>query len=54
MTNKLESIVIVTGEHGSVATVRFSDYLTDRIISANNKNTLYSLVENYVKKVLSV
>lgn len=49
---KLESIVIVKNKYGSVATVRFSEPMQDRIISSNNKKVLYTLVEKHVKRVL--
>lgn len=56
--SKLESVVIVKGEHGSVATIRFEDYKDDKIISSSNnsqksKETLYKLVEQHVEGVLN-
>lgn len=52
--NQLESAVIVTNEHGAVATIRFEDPKDDKIISANTKPTLYKLVEDHIKKVQHV
>lgn len=54
MKNKLSSIVIVTNEFGSVASVRFENRKDDRDISWTNKNTLYEIVEKYVKEVTGV
>lgn len=48
---KIESAVIVTNEHGSIATLRFDEPLLDRIISSSSKTTLYIKIEKYVKKV---
>lgn len=54
--NKIESIVIVKGEHGSVATLRFANSVDDVILSSFNnsdksKNYLYESIEKHVKKV---
>jgi hypothetical protein len=54
MKNKLDSIVIVTNEFGSVASVRFENRKDDKDISWTNKNTLYEIVEKYVKEVTGV
>ncbi len=54
MKNKLESVVIVTNEHGSVASIRFEDRKDDKDISWTNKNTLYELVEKHIGEVLNV
>ena len=54
MKNKLSSIVIVTNEFGSVASVRFEDRKDDKDISWTNKSTLYEIVEKYVKEVTGV
>lgn len=56
--NVLESVVIVKGEHGSVATIRFQDGKDDKIFSsssnsAKSKESLYSLIESYVTGVLN-
>lgn len=51
MANQVESVVIVTNRYGSIATMRFSDPKTDRIISSSNKPILYTQIEKYVKKV---
>lgn len=51
MKNKIESIVIVTGEHGSVATLRFANSKDDIVISSSSKPLLYTLIEKKVKKV---
>lgn len=51
MKNNLESAVIVKNSYGATATLRFSNARTDRIISANSKQTLYKLVEKYVAEV---
>lgn len=54
--NKLESIVIVKQHNdvGYVATIRFSDRFKDKIVSANTKPAIYSLVNKKVKEVLNV
>ncbi len=53
MKNKIESVVIVKGEHGSVATIRFKDGKDDKIISATSKPTLYVLIEQHVNGILN-
>lgn len=50
---KLESVVIVKGQHGSVATIRFNDPLQDRFISSSSKPVLYTLIDKHIKKVLN-
>lgn len=57
--NKLESVVIVRGAVGSVATIRFEDGKDDRLISSSSnspksKETLYTLIEQHVTGVLNV
>lgn len=55
----LESVVIVHGEHGSVATIHFSDPMRSCSISSSHlpngkKNpVIYTLIEKRVKKVLN-
>jgi hypothetical protein len=49
---KLESVVIVKGTHGSVATIRFDNPLHDRFISSTSKPVLYTLIEKHIKDVL--
>jgi len=51
MKNKIESIVIVTSEYGSVATLRFANEKDDRFISSSSKPVLYTLIEKHVDKV---
>ena len=43
-----ESVVIVAGEEGVTATLRFKTKSKDRILSANKKQTLYKSIERYV------
>lgn len=47
----IESIVIVKNQHGSVATLRFSNPEHDRFISSHSKQALYALIEKHVKRV---
>lgn len=56
MENKLESVVIVRQNEGVgyTATIRFSNPLTDKIVSANTKPAVYSLVKRKVREVLDV
>lgn len=49
--NKIESIVIVTGESGSVASLRFTNRMLDKDISSSSKPVLYTLIEKYVKSL---
>lgn len=56
--SKLESVVIVHNPLGSVATIRFSNYKNDKILSVTGrtekaKNTLYALIEQHVQGVLN-
>jgi hypothetical protein len=48
----LESVVIVKGEHGSVATIHFNDPMKSCYISSSSKPILYTLIEKRIKKVL--
>lgn len=52
--NKIKSVVIVKGNVGSVATLRFEDPTDDKIFSSNSKRVLYELVEQYVCRVTGV
>lgn len=49
--NGLESIVIVTNQYGSIATIRLKDSSKDRIISANTKASLHLLIDKYIDGV---
>jgi hypothetical protein len=49
---EIESIVIVKGEHGSVATLRFNQPRLDRFISGSSKAYLYKEIDKYLKKVV--
>lgn len=51
MSNKIESVVIVTNKYGKVASLRFADSKDDREISSSNAKVLYSLIEQHVKRV---
>lgn len=50
----INSIVIVTNNYGSVATLRFTDVRYDKILSHSSKDSLYISIEDYVKQVLDV
>lgn len=43
-----ESVVIVTGESGVTATLRFKTSSRDRILSSPNKDSIYWAIEKYV------
>lgn len=47
--NVLLSAVIVRNEYGAVATIRFSNPRTDRIISTPNHKKIYDMIEDIVK-----
>lgn len=49
--NKIESVVIVKGGVGLVATLRFEDPTDDKIFSSNSKRVLYERVEQYVCRI---
>lgn len=51
MKNKLESAIIVKNEYGYVATIHYFNRKYSRYISAPNKQSIYNLVEKYIKKV---
>lgn len=56
--NKLDSIVIVKNDKGSVATIRFEDGKDDKILSSSNnsvksKESLYVQIETHVNGVLN-
>jgi len=51
--NKFEnllSVVIVSNEGGSVATIRFKDNKKDKILSSTKHNNIYRMIEDYVQK----
>lgn len=50
--NKLESVVIVRNDVGSVATIRFENSDDDKIFSSNSRRVLYEMVEQYVARIV--
>ena len=51
MNNKIESVVIVTNEHGSIASLRFTNSKDDRDISSPSKSSIYTLIERHIREV---
>jgi len=54
---KIESIVVVKGEFGSTATLRFDNRFLDRMFSSTTNerhhiSMLYSSIEKYVNRVV--
>jgi hypothetical protein len=52
--NKIESVVIVKGDVGSTAALRFEDPKDDKFFSSNSKRVLYEMVEQYVCRVTGI
>lgn len=48
--NKLLSAVIVHNQYGAVATIRFSNPRTDKIISTPSPKKIYDMIEDVVKE----
>lgn len=49
LADKIDSIVIVRGDHGPTATMRFKDPKYDRIIHSTSYFMLHRYIFNYIK-----
>lgn len=47
---QLVSAVIVKGEHGFTATLRFQNSQFDKIFASNSRYTMYRAIENYLMR----
>lgn len=48
LADKIDSIVIVRGEHGPTATLRFKDPRLDRMFHSNSYYMLHRYIYNYI------